>query len=80
MATTGFIPSHASPAANVTECCSAMPTSKYRSGCSCEKRTSPDPSRIAGVIATSRGSAVAMSHSQSPKTCVYDGFAPAFGA
>ncbi len=30
----------------------------------------PEPSRIAGVIATSRWSSSAMSHSQSPKTCV----------
>ena len=39
-------------------------------GYSCEKRTSPEPSRIAGVMPTMRGSRAAMSHSQSPNTCV----------
>jgi hypothetical protein len=34
------------------------------------KRTRPDPSRIAGVMPTRRSSEAAMSHSQSPKTCV----------
>ena len=29
----------------------------------------PEPSRIAGVMATRRGSRAAMSHSQSPNTC-----------
>ena len=32
-------------------------------------RTMPEPSRIAGVIATRRGSCAAMSQSQSPNTC-----------
>ena len=30
----------------------------------------PEPSRIAGVMPTSRSSASAMSHSQWPNTCV----------
>jgi hypothetical protein len=34
------------------------------------KRTMPEPSRMAGVMPTSRESALAMSHSQSPKTWV----------
>ena len=70
MATTGLNDSQERPAANVRACCSAMPTSKYRSGNSVENCTSPDPSRIAGVIATNFGSILAISQSQSPKTFV----------
>ena len=36
----------------------------------CEKRTRPEPSRMAGVIPIRRSSCAAMSHSQSPNTCV----------
>ena len=39
-------------------------------GNSWAKRTRPEPSRMAGVMPTRRGSAAAMSHSQSPKTWV----------
>ncbi|MNT92698.1 hypothetical protein D3C72_2340270 [compost metagenome] len=70
MATTGFWPSHATPAANVTACCSAMPTSKYRCGKRCSNSTRPLPSRMAGVTATRRESCCAVSHSHVPNTCV----------
>ena len=52
MVTNGLNPSHASPAAKVTACCSAIPTSKNLSGCSFENSFSPVPSGIAAVIAT----------------------------
>jgi hypothetical protein len=41
MATTGRSPTMAMPAAAVTACCSAMPTSKYRSGKRCLEREQP---------------------------------------
>ena len=69
MATTGFKPSAARPAAKVTACCSAMATSKYLSGKRFEYSTKPEPSRIAGVMATMLGSRSAMSHSHLPKIC-----------
>ena len=67
MATTGFFFSKDRPAANVTECCSAMATSKYLSGYFWLKSTSPEPSRIAGVIATKVSSFSAISTIQSLK-------------
>jgi anti-sigma factor RsiW len=39
----GFMPSHASPAANVTACCSAMPTSKVASRILLRKAHEPEP-------------------------------------
>ena len=56
MASTGLSPSHAIPAAKVTECCSAMATSKKRSGNFWAYCTIPDPSHIAGVMPTTRSS------------------------
>ena len=67
MATIGLLPAIAIPVASVTACCSAIATSKYCSGYSLEKRTMPEPSRIAGVIAISLGSCAAISHRKSPK-------------
>ena len=52
MATKGFIPSHANPAAKVTACCSAIATSKVRSGYCSPKMLTPVPDGIAAVIAT----------------------------
>ena len=71
MQTIGFCPSQASPAARVTECCSAIPTSIYLSGNFSEKFTSPDPSLIAGVIAKTLESFFAILHSQSSNIFVY---------
>ena len=71
MQTTGFKPSHARPAAKVTACCSAIPTSIYLSGNSFEKFTKPEPSLIAGVIAKILGSFLAISHIQLSKIFVY---------
>ena len=42
----------ARPAAKVTACCSAMPTSKVRSGNASPNRSSPVPDGMAAVIAT----------------------------
>ena len=70
MQTTGRSPRIASPAAKVTACCSAMPTSKKRSGKRCENSSSPVDDAIAAVIATMRSSASAASQSASPKTSV----------
>ncbi len=47
MAQTGFMPSVASPLAKVTACCSAMPTSKKRSGNLSANRLSPVPAGMA---------------------------------
>ena len=73
MAQNGFMPSAAMPAANVTACCSAMPTSKVRVGKRLAKRSSPVPPGIAAVIATTRASASASAISASANTRVYDG-------
>ena len=54
-ATTGCIPAMASPAADVTACCSAMPTSKVRSGNIDWNLSSPTGCIIAAVIATTSG-------------------------
>jgi len=51
MATTGLNPSVAKPAANVTPCCSAIPTSKKRSGNLSENAARPVPSGMAAVTA-----------------------------
>ena len=81
MATTGRIPSQAIPAAKVTACCSAMPASKQRVGNWRAKSVMPDPSSIAGVTATTRGSrlAAAMSHSPKRREYVGAGFWPGGG-
>ena len=70
MHTTGRRPRIASPAAKVTACCSAMPTSKKRSGKRCANSSRPVDDAIAAVIATIRSSASAASQSASPKTSV----------
>ncbi|MNP14652.1 hypothetical protein D3C76_1069850 [compost metagenome] len=51
-AKTGFNPSAAIPAANVTACCSAIPTSKNLFGNNLEYSFNPVPSGMAAVIAT----------------------------
>ena len=56
MATTGFKPAAASPAAKVTACSSAMPTSKNRSGKLLWNRFKPVPTSMAAVTATTFGS------------------------
>ncbi|MNV72678.1 hypothetical protein D3C71_1657860 [compost metagenome] len=70
MAQTGFIPSAARPAAKVTACCSAMPTSKVRSGKACPNRSRPVPVGMAAVMATIEGSFCACLISSVPKTLV----------
>ena len=45
----------AMPAAEVTACCSAMPTSRHRSGKRSAKGSSPVESGMAAVIATTSG-------------------------
>ena len=47
----------AMPAAEVTACCSAMPTSRKRSGNRAEKPSSPVEPGMAAVMATRRWSA-----------------------
>ena len=59
------------PAANVTACCSAIPTSIYLLGNCFEKFTKPEPSLMAGVIAKILGSFAAMSHIQLSNIFVY---------
>src|SRR5919106_290473 len=56
IAQTGLSPSHDIPAANVTQCCSAMPTSNERSGNLSSAVQTPVPSGIAAVNATTVGS------------------------
>ena len=72
MHTTGRIPLIASPVAKVTACCSAMPTSKKRSGYRSAKPSSPVEEAIAAVMATTLGSAAAASSSASPKRSVQE--------
>ncbi len=55
MHTTGRMPASASPAANVTACCSQIPTSKKRSGNSFAKFSRPVDDAIAAVMATTSG-------------------------
>jgi hypothetical protein len=54
-ATTGCNPPEANPAAEVTACCSAMPTSKHRSGNRSRNGSRPVLSGIAAVMATTSG-------------------------
>ena len=70
MAQNGFIPSVASPAAKVTACCSAIPTSKVRSGNRFPNASSPVPDGIAAVIATMVGSRSASAISALANTLV----------
>src|SRR6266567_771921 len=67
------MPSEARPAAKVTACCSAMPTSKERLGNGSPNRLSPVPDGIAAVIATMRSSFSASLISDLAKTLVYEG-------
>src|SRR3954463_1955731 len=53
------MPSDAIPAAKVTACCSAIPTSKQRFGNFSPNKLRPVPDGIAAVIATMRSSASA---------------------
>src|SRR5215469_5520745 len=73
MQANGRMPSAASPAAKVTACCSAMPTSKQRFGNFSPKRFSPVPDGIAAVIATMRSSASASLINDLANTDVYEG-------
>ncbi len=54
-ATTGCNPPRASPAAAVSACCSAMPTSRQRSGNAAANGARPVGPSIAAVIATTSG-------------------------
>ena len=56
MHTTGRRPRAARPAASVTACCSAMPASCTRVPKRCLSPVSDEPSSIAGVTTTTRGS------------------------
>ena len=69
-ATTGCMPPIASPAAEVTACCSAMPTSKVRSGHLQEKACSPTGCSIAAVIATTSGRSAPIATISSENTLV----------
>ena len=60
----------ASPAAEVTACCSAMPTSKVRSGKDSLKRSSPVGWSIAAVMATTSWRSPPIATSSSPSTLV----------
>ena len=63
----------AKPAANVTACCSAIPTSKVLLGNSLRKISRPVPSGIAAVIATILLSFLACWTKVLANTLVYDG-------
>ena len=65
-ATTGRVLAAESPAAKVSACPSAIPTSKKRLGYFSAKAESPVPSRIAAVIAQIRSSPRASVQSASP--------------
>ena len=56
------------PAAKVTACCPAMPTSKTRARKRFAMMSTPVPAGIAAVIATIRGSRAASSVRALPKT------------
>ena len=66
MATTGCMPPIARPAAEVIACCSAIPTSKNRSGYLARNALRPVGPGIAAVIATTsrRSDAIWMSVSE----------------
>jgi hypothetical protein len=63
-------PSLARPAAKVTACCSAMPTSKVRVGKALPKMSTPVPDGIAAVMATTLSSRSACLTRESPNTRV----------
>ena len=68
----------AMPAAEVTACCSAMPTSNMRSGKRSPKGSRPVESGMAAVMATSSGCSSPSLMSASEKAAVYEpGLAPA---
>jgi len=67
---TGRAPWAAIPAAKVTACPSAIPTSKKRWGYFSAKLCSPVPSDIAAVMPTNLGCEGARSHIAWPKTSV----------
>ena len=69
-ATTGRIPPIARPVASVIECCSAIPTSKNRSGNSAWNLDMPVPVGMPAVIPTIRRSVRASSISSAAKTAV----------
>ena len=62
------MPPAASPAAKVTECCSAIATSKYCLGNFSANSRIPEPSRIAGVMAQNLLSFFALSQRKRPNT------------
>ena len=70
MATTGCIPAIARPAAEVSACCSAMPTSKVRSGKRSPKAARPVGCSIAAVMATTSGRSVPTRTSSSENASV----------
>jgi hypothetical protein len=61
------------PAALVTACCSAMPTSTTRSGWRCAKRCSPTGMSMAAVIPTTSSRSLPISAISSAKTSVHVG-------
>ena len=63
------MPARARPAAMLTACCSAMPTSKKRSGYALAKPVRPVPPAIAAVMATTRSSCAASAVRALPATC-----------
>ena len=72
-ATTGRSPAMAMPAAAVTACCSAMPTSTKRSGKRSWNGSRPVEPGMAAVMATTSGRSSASLMSASVNACVYDG-------
>ena len=71
MATTGRSPPIAMPAAPVTACCSAMPTSKKRSGKRSWNGMRPVGPGMAAVMATRSGRCSASLSTASANACVY---------
>ena len=67
MATTGCRPARAMPAAEVTACCSAIPTSKVRSGKTRWNPSSPVGYSIAAVTATMSVALHAQRHQLRPE-------------
>ena len=76
----GTRPCVAMPAEKVTACCSAMPTSKARSGMASIMNFSEHPVGMAGVTPTMRSSFSASSMMVCPKTSWYFGGAGDLGA
>ena len=80
MATTGNNPWLARPAANVTACSSAMPTSKKRPGWRCLKKFRPVPYFMAAVMPHSRGSSSPKSASAQPNVDEKESFGDSSGS